>query len=259
MNGKGWICIHRKIRESLVWQDKPFSKGQAWIDLLLSASHDDSKFLLGNEAIETKKGKFVTSELKLMERWGWGKSKVRAFLNLLEIENMIIKNSDRRKTTITIVKYSDYQDIDSDNVPLTDQYQTTNEPLSDQKQTDNRPIADHKNTTDIPLPYHCQTQSTIINNNNIYIDHFDAFWNAYPKKVGKAPAQKSFRKIKVNDKILSDMLSAIDREKSSKQWQDKQFIPNPATWLNQRRWEDETDELTRENKVIMTSDGTFKF
>ena len=68
---------------------------------------------------------------------------------------------------------------------------------------------------------------------------FDAFWSAYPKKVGKGAAEKSFSKL--STALLPQMLSAIDTQKKSDQWKkdNGQFIPNPATWLNQRRWEDE--------------------
>ena len=68
---------------------------------------------------------------------------------------------------------------------------------------------------------------------------FDAFWSAYPKKSGKGAAEKSFSKISLA--LLPQMLSAIDAQKQSDQWKKDggQFIPNPATWLNQRRWEDE--------------------
>ena len=94
-----WISLHREIQKHWLWADKPFSKGQAWIDMLLLANHSDNKFLLGNELIEIKEGSFVTSELKLMERWGWGKSKTRAFLDLLQSDSMIVKKTDHKKTT----------------------------------------------------------------------------------------------------------------------------------------------------------------
>jgi len=73
---------------------------------------------------------------------------------------------------------------------------------------------------------------------------FERFWNAYPKKIGKGAAEKSFKKYKPDDALLSVMLKAIALQKQSDQWQKDsgQFIPNPATWLNQKRWEDETTQ-----------------
>ena len=45
--GAGWIKVSRTIQEHWVWDEKPFSKGQAWIDLLLLAKHSDEKFWTG--------------------------------------------------------------------------------------------------------------------------------------------------------------------------------------------------------------------
>jgi hypothetical protein len=70
---------------------------------------------------------------------------------------------------------------------------------------------------------------------------FDAFWDAYPRKVGKLAAQKAWKKLKTPASILPKILEAIDRQRASPQWTKEggQFIPHPATWLNQGRWEDD--------------------
>lgn len=71
-------------------------------------------------------------------------------------------------------------------------------------------------------------------------EDFETFWKAYPKKKGKGLAEKSWNKQNPDLKVV---LEAIAKEKLTKQWQkDKgQFIPFPATWLNQKRWQDETE------------------
>lgn len=128
----GWIRLHRKIQDHWLYEEKrKFSKFEAWIDMLMMANHKDNKFVLGNELVEVKRGQFVTSELKLMERWGWGKSKLRSFLEILEKDGMIVKISDRKKTTITICNYSVYQDVETENIPQTDHDQTDSRLSSD--------------------------------------------------------------------------------------------------------------------------------
>lgn len=141
----GWISIHRKIKDHWVWDEKPFSKGQAWIDILLMANHADKKILLGNELIEVKRGSFITSEKKLMENWGWGKDKVRKFLQVLQDDGMIEKKSDHKKTTINVVNYGFFQDGNSQSRPLLDHEQTDSRPSSDCNQTDSRPSSDTNN------------------------------------------------------------------------------------------------------------------
>ena len=70
---------------------------------------------------------------------------------------------------------------------------------------------------------------------------FDRFWKEYPKKVGKGAAEKSFAKYKPDDQLTDTMIRAISAQKMSRQWKEG-YIPNPATWLNQKRWEDEVEE-----------------
>lgn len=70
---------------------------------------------------------------------------------------------------------------------------------------------------------------------------FDSFWKAYPKKVGKGAAEKSFAKYKPDDQLTETMIRAINAQKMSRQWKEG-YIPNPATWLNQKRWLDEMEE-----------------
>lgn len=71
---------------------------------------------------------------------------------------------------------------------------------------------------------------------------FDAFWSEYPKKVGKGAAKKAFEKAR-KKATLESLVTAVRRQKCGSQWtrEDGRFIPNPATWLNQERWEDEVD------------------
>lgn len=129
---QGWISLHRKIQKHWLFDEKrKFSKFEAWVDMLMMANHKPNKFLLGNELIELKEGQFVTSELKLMERWDWGKNKLRLFLDLLEKDGMIVKKSDRKKTTITICNYKDYQTSDFKNGPQADHKRTDNGLITD--------------------------------------------------------------------------------------------------------------------------------
>ena len=70
-------------------------------------------------------------------------------------------------------------------------------------------------------------------------NRFALFWEAYPRKEGKPAAHRSFMSINPDESLLQKMLDAIAKWKTTEQWSNPQFIPHPATWLNQRRWEDE--------------------
>lgn len=73
---------------------------------------------------------------------------------------------------------------------------------------------------------------------------FDEFWAAYPKKVGKKAAQASWNKIKPDTELHDKIMTAIGKARATEQWQREngRFIPNPTTWLNQGRWDDEYEE-----------------
>ncbi len=72
-------------------------------------------------------------------------------------------------------------------------------------------------------------------------NHFDEFWKAYPKKVGKGAAIRAWKKIRPGAELRATMIAAVVKQKVSDQWRKErgQYIPHPATWLNQMRWEDE--------------------
>jgi hypothetical protein len=75
---------------------------------------------------------------------------------------------------------------------------------------------------------------------------FEDFWKLYPKKIGKQAALKSWKKMKPPvEKCMETLQSQIN----SIQWKKEngQYIPNPSTWINQGRWDDEFE--TRDNGV----------
>ena len=212
----GWIKVHRDLRNHYIWDDKPFSKGQAWIDLIFSASHKDTKFLLGNQLIELEKGSFVTSEIKLMDRWGWSKSKVRAFLNILENDSMIVKKTDKKKTTINIVNYSVWQDTETTKEPQKDHEQTTKEPQKDTI----------KNVEE------CKRIKRIKRNKNICV-FFENVWSIYPNKKGKDKISKdSFENLtkEGEERITTAVKNYIDEIKRNNT--EIRFVKHGSTFFN---------------------------
>ena len=69
---------------------------------------------------------------------------------------------------------------------------------------------------------------------------FASFWSAYPKKTAKPNALKAYRSSKMKTGEIDSILTDIETRKQSDDWtkENGKYIPNPATYLNQRRWED---------------------
>lgn len=109
-----------------------------------------------------------------------------------------------------------------------------NQMISDDCKCSRNPIQSN------PNPIQSESESESESNTRKALESvFDAFWSVYPKKTGKEAARKAFKKIPKSAHPL--LVPAVEAQKKSRQWMEEngRFIPNPATWLNQGRWEDE--------------------
>lgn len=106
---KGYIKLYRDIRDHWLWDDKPFSKGQAWTDLLMMMNHKEREVMFNGKVVNVKRGSRITSLRKLADRWGWSIHKVSDFLYILEETGMILHERDSKKTLINVVNYGFYQ------------------------------------------------------------------------------------------------------------------------------------------------------
>lgn len=72
-------------------------------------------------------------------------------------------------------------------------------------------------------------------------DGFAAFWNAYPRKVAKATAQKAWSNLKPTPALVAEIMEGVKRGVESVEWSkdEGQYIPHPTTFLNGHRWTDE--------------------
>ncbi len=79
---------------------------------------------------------------------------------------------------------------------------------------------------------------------------FAEFWIAYPKKVGKGAAEAAWKKHRPSLQIC---LNAVAIASRSADWTKDggQYIPNPATWINQRRWEDGATHIPIDGKPVL--------
>jgi hypothetical protein len=90
----------------------------------------------------------------------------------------------------------------------------------------------------------------------IHRDDFETFWIAYPKKTGKGYALTCFLRA-LPKTTLEIMLDAIRKQRTWPQWirDGGQFIPNPSTWLNQERWQDEAPKIRGSQSVTAKTVG----
>ena len=110
---QGWIKLHRKITENEFYFSERFTRSQAWIDLLLLATHRPQTVFIRGVEIILKPGELCYSQLSLAERWKWNRKTVMSFLKALGKRQMILNRTDSQlshiTTVITILNWNEYQ------------------------------------------------------------------------------------------------------------------------------------------------------
>jgi len=77
---------------------------------------------------------------------------------------------------------------------------------------------------------------------NVHLKNsFNRFWEIYPRKTAKQKAWEKWIKLKPDDDLVKQICISIETHKKTPDWQKDNgtFVPYPATFLNQKRWEDE--------------------
>lgn len=113
----GWIKLHHSLLDNPIWEERPFSKGQAWVDLLLLAESDEKDFTVCGTTLHQSPGSIFRTKKELMARWGWTKYKLNSVLAEWEALGMISvqqhriqhRNQHRTCTEITIEKWRFFQ------------------------------------------------------------------------------------------------------------------------------------------------------
>lgn len=88
------------------------------------------------------------------------------------------------------------------------------------------------------------TSTSLKNNISVYNDkNFVEFWSRYPNKAGKYSAFKAWVKLSPDNGLIERIMQSLDQHIASDQWQrdNGKYIPHPATWLNQKRYDDIID------------------
>ena len=104
----GWIKTYRSLADH--WLAEQPEKLGWWVLLLLKVSHEDKKILIGNNLVELKRGQINISFSLLAELWKTSKASAERFVELLEKEQMIIREVSHKVSIITICNYESYQD-----------------------------------------------------------------------------------------------------------------------------------------------------
>lgn len=83
---EGWIKLPRSIMTEPIWQEKPFSKGQALVDLLFQSTFKNRREIeRSGKRIILVRGQAFIKKKSFSKRYGWSRTKLERFLKSLEI------------------------------------------------------------------------------------------------------------------------------------------------------------------------------
>ena len=109
------------------------------------------------------------------------------------------------------------------------------EPKSENPTLEN-PTLENRTAYKNTIPFKKTINNKNLAQNEFECDDFQTFWEHYPRKVGKKAAIKAFEKVADEAEAIID---GAKRYAQDPNLPETQFIPHPATWLNEGRWEDD--------------------
>ncbi len=107
----GYIGLWREIRSHWIWEeDRPRTRLDAWIDIICEVRFSDEpkKVIIKDQIIMCHYGESLNSLETWAKRWGWNKSKVRRFFQLLEKEQQIVTVNETVTTRLTVCNYEKF-------------------------------------------------------------------------------------------------------------------------------------------------------
>jgi uncharacterized phage protein (TIGR02220 family) len=197
---EGYIKLHRQLQTNKMWMAEPFTRGQAWVDMLLLANHSDGHIRKRGVRVEVKRGQLGWSERKMAERWKWSRGKVRRFLKELEKDENIVPQKNNVTSLITITNYHEFQKHSTTS-------STTNGPQTDHKQYQNNNGKKEKNEKKKDI------SGSVVSKNGIPYEKIISYLNEKANTGYRHTTQATQKKIKArwNEGFrYDDFVKAID-------------------------------------------------
>ena len=108
---RGWIKLWRSCEDNPLYFSEPFTKFQAWIDLLILANHRKKTVSIRGILVTVDRGQVLAGEEFLAERWKWSRGKVRRFMAYLSSKTVqqIVQQKNNVCTVVSITNFDRYQ------------------------------------------------------------------------------------------------------------------------------------------------------
>ena len=108
-----FIIVPRKLFDPDVFGNEPYSKREAFLDLVQMAAYETTDVFVAGHKYVAERGQVIVSKSFLAKRWRWNIDKVRRYIQYLERNHMCNHMCDHQCnqpiTSISIVSYDSYQ------------------------------------------------------------------------------------------------------------------------------------------------------
>lgn len=216
----GYTRAHRERFDHPLFASQKFCRGYAWDWMVAQAAFKEHDIEIKGQMVTLYRGQFSHSMRYMTTAFGWSLGVTQRFIDRLKTEHMIDTATNHGQIIITICKYDIYQADQSSAKEVND---TPNDTAAIQDR--------YSSDTNKKEGY---TNGKNVKEKKV---EFVLFWNLWPNKSSKQTAVKAWDKISVEDQRIIISLPSAGFEA----WQ--RSAPNanpilPASFLNQRRWED---------------------
>jgi len=242
----GVFAVDRGVFSHPMFAPEPYTEREAWLWLVSAAAWKPMRVRVGRGApVDLQRGQCAFAGRFMATKWKWPEARVRRFLNRLTSDAMVSIQTTRQSTHITICNYDKYAfgrrgndaPIDAQIEAKSTHERRKEEELKEDNKEEKKESTSLRSGVDAPKVASRET----------FQSEWDQFYARYPHKVGKQAALKAFAKVMRAGVPLARILSALDRYIAEKP-PDRSWC-NPATWLNEGRYDDEPAKLGGKNET----------
>jgi hypothetical protein len=231
----GVFAVARDIWDHpVLCSDEPFTKREAWMWLVSAAAWKPYSRGIGGLVVHLERGEFCYSIRFLQLKWKWKPGRVERFLKTLKKHDMI-RDTERDSTKVyCISNYNDYQVV---GLPERDtERDSTHDTTATgaRQERDKEETFKHSNIQNKPITPSKRSRKLL----NGHQSDFEAFYEAYPKKVDRGDAERAYLKA-LKLATPEQLLGRAQVYAAARAGKDPEFTKAPATWLNKKSWLDE--------------------
>lgn len=272
----GYIRMYRSLTQWEWYTDA--NTVRVFIHLLLTVNYEEGRW----KGIVVKRGQRIASYSILAKELKMTEKMIRTAVNHLKRTGEVAHTKCAKYAVFTVINYDKFQDqsvIEADCGQAAGSQgagkgQQRNKAKEYNKAINNNPpyspplegtenVGSGENLdfqTESGSPFESGSHSKTRKPRNILTkaqqETFGMFYTAYPKKQGKGQAERAWKSIDPDKDLLAHILDGLENAKRyDSRFQNRQYTPNPATWLNSKGWEDEhTDQSTNTGYSYTASD-----